>query len=154
MAEDTRRYYGMDLPRSKGPHPDPLTDAPTPPVGEERVSDERLAHLITAYGFDRTNREWHLILTELQERRRSPPAPGAEDLVERLRALARAEHDDLSVADEAADVLYEREHRNKAAALPGKATDDPAYLAAHAKADTNKRFAALCRSALPKEKET
>lgn len=29
------------------------------------------------------------------------------DIVERLRALAKAEHDDLSIADEAADMILE-----------------------------------------------
>ncbi len=47
--------------------------------------------------------------------------------------------------------FYAREHRAKAAALPGQATDDPAYLAAHAKADTNERFAEMCRAALTQE---
>lgn len=37
----------------------------------------------------------------------SCPSAGPEDLLERLRALAAGAHDDLSVADEAADYIEE-----------------------------------------------
>ena len=37
----------------------------------------------------------------------SGPKAGPEDLLERLRALAAGAHDDLSVADEAADCIEE-----------------------------------------------
>jgi hypothetical protein len=46
--------------------------------------------------------------------------------------------------------FYGREHRNKAAALPGTATTEPAYRAAHAKAQTSEDFAAMCRAAIEK----
>ena len=76
-----------------------------------------------------------------------------EDVVEIARALltATAEKEAMREALEKAAEQFEfygREHRDKAAALPGTSAVDPAYLAAHAKAETNERFGAMCRAAL------
>jgi hypothetical protein len=69
---------------------------------------------------------------------RRPPSPDVGELWKGLRKAAEQLE------------FYAREHRNKAAALPGTSTTDPAYLAAHAKADTNQRLADEFRALLAK----
>lgn len=48
----TRRYYGMDMPRSTGPHPDPLLEAE--PCTEEAIAQ---GCTCTVVGYEEVRRD-------------------------------------------------------------------------------------------------